>query len=219
MVLEWFNTTNIQQIVNKLLYLQKMRLICLMLFILISWINMKGQTYKTLPPNVQKAIIEGRDTVPIITLRDVYVYPPMVFKNKKQEAAYWRTVRDVKKTLPYAKMIYETLIETYEYMETLPNEKARQKHLKKMEKELFETYKPVLKKLTFRQGKLLIKLIDRECNQSSYSLIKAFLGPFRAGFWNTFASIFGASLKSEWEPEGNDKQIEQICKRIEAGQL
>lgn len=196
-----------------------MRLLCLLLFIIIAVAKPGAQNNNSLPPNIQRAVIEGKDTIPVIRLRDVYIYPPMVFKNKRQEAAYWRTVRDVKKTLPYAKMIYETLIETYEYMETLPNDKARQVHLKKMEKELFETYKPVLKKLTFRQGKLLIKLIDRECNQSSYSLIKAFLGPFRAGFWNTFASIFGASLKSEWEPEGNDKQIEQICKRVEAGQL
>ncbi len=196
-----------------------MRLLCLLLFIIIAVAKSGAQNNNSLPPNIQRAVIEGKDTIPVIRLRDVYIYPPMVFKNKRQEAAYWRTVRDVKKTLPYAKMIYETLIETYEYMETLPNDKARQVHLKKMEKELFETYKPVLKKLTFRQGKLLIKLIDRECNQSSYSLIKAFLGPFRAGFWNTFASIFGASLKSEWEPEGNDKQIEQICKRVEAGQL
>lgn len=175
--------------------------------------------YEPLPMNRQRAVIEYGDTIPYVRLRPVYIFPPMVFKNEKQEMAYWRTVRDVKKTLPYAKLIYETLIETYQYMETLPNEKARDKHLKKMEKELFETYKPVLKKLTFRQGKLLIKLIDRECNQSSFSLIKAFLGSFRAGFWNTFASLFGASLKTEWDPKGKDKQIEQICLMVEAGQL
>lgn len=78
--------------------------------------------------------------------------------------------------------VYDTLIETYEYMETLPNDKARQAHLKRMEKELFAQYKPELKKLSFSQGKLLIKLIDRECNQSSYNLLKAYLGSFRAGF-------------------------------------
>ncbi|MGL5920185.1 MAG: DUF4294 domain-containing protein, partial [Bacteroidales bacterium] len=114
--------------------------------------------------NQQRVVIENGDTIPFVRLRPVYIFPPMVFKNQKQEIAYWRTVRDVKKTLPYAKLIYETLIETYQYMETLPSDKARTKHLKLMEKELFDTYKPVLKKLTFRQGKLLIKLVDRECN-------------------------------------------------------
>ena len=69
------------------------------------------------------------------------------FKDKKQEKFYWKTVRDVKKTLPYAKLIYSILIETYEYMETLPDDKAREEHMKKMEKEVFQQYKPVLKKL------------------------------------------------------------------------
>ena len=77
-------------------------------------------------------------------------------------------------------------IETYEYMETLPNEKAKQQHLKRMEKEMFKEYKPQLRRLSYSQGKLLIKLIDRECNQSSYNLLKAYLGSFRAGFWNFF---------------------------------
>lgn len=186
---------------------------------IISFAVYSQNDYDPLPMNQQRVVIENGDTIPFVRLRPVYIFPPMVFKNQKQEIAYWRTVRDVKKTLPYAKLIYETLIETYQYMETLPSEKAKTKHLKKMEKELFDTYKPVLKKLTFRQGKLLIKLIDRECNQSSYSLIKAFLGSFRAGFWNTFASLFGASLKQEWDPLGNDKQLEQICLLVESGQL
>ena len=69
------------------------------------------------------------------------------FKNKREQAKYNKLVRDVKRTLPYAKMVYDTLIETYEYMETLPNDKARQAHLKRMEKELFAQYKPELKKI------------------------------------------------------------------------
>lgn len=189
------------------------------LFAIISFSIYGQNDYEPLPLNQQRVVIENGDTIPFVRLRPVYIFPPMIFKNQKQEMAYWRTVRDVKKTLPYAKLIYETLVETYQYMETLPSDKAKSKHLKKMEKELFDTYKPVLKKLTFRQGKLLIKLIDRECNQSSYSLIKAFLGSFRAGFWNTFASLFGASLKQEWDPQGNDKQLEKICLLVESGQL
>ena len=88
-----------------------------------------------------------------------------------------------------------------------------------MEKELFAQYKPQLKKLTFSQGKLLIKLIDRECNQTSYHLVKAFLGSFRAGFWNIFAGMFGASLKTEYDPYGKDAQIEQIVLQVERGML
>ncbi|MGL5318560.1 MAG: DUF4294 domain-containing protein [Bacteroidales bacterium] len=195
------------------------RNILFLLFVALSY-SLYGQNdYEPLPLNRQRAVIENGDTIPFVRLRPIYIFPRVVFKNEKEEIAYWRMVRDVKKTLPYAKLIYETLLETYEYMETLPNDKEKTKHLKKMEKELFDTYKPVLKKLTLRQGKLLIKLIDRECNQSSYVLIKAFLGSFRAGFWNTFASIFGASLKQEWEPQGRDKEIERICILVESGQL
>ena len=104
-------------------------------------------------------------------------------------------------------------------METLPDDKARQAHLKRMEKDLFKEYKPELKKLTFSQGKLLIKLIDSECNQSSYNLLKAYLGGFRAGFWNLFAGMFGASLKSEYDPKGKDAMTERIVILVERGLL
>lgn len=179
----------------------------------------EAQTLKinAVPEGVQRAYLEGRDTVPIVHLQEVYVYPPVRFKNKRQEAKYNKLVRDVKRTLPYAKMVYETLIETYEYMETLPDDKARAAHLKRMEKELFQQYKPELKKLSYAQGKLLIKLIDRECNQTSYHLLKAYLGSFRAGFWNFFAGMFGASLKAEYDPKGKDALTERVVVLVERG--
>lgn len=165
-------------------------------------------------------LIQGNgDTIWVIDMKPIYCFPPMKFKNKKEEEYYWRTVRDVKKTLPYAKLVHAALIETYEYIQTLPTQKEREAHLKKMEKDLFKQYKPVLKQMSYRQGKLLIKLIDRECNQSSYDLIKAFLGGFRAGFWQTFGAVFGVSLKSEWEPENKDAMLERICILVESGQL
>lgn len=172
-----------------------------------------------LPEGYNRAYLEGKDTVAIVNLRQIYVYPQVKFRNRREEQKYWKLVRDVKRTLPYAKMVYETLIETYEYIETLPDEKSKQAHLKRMEKELFAEYKPQLKKLTFSQGKLLIKLIDRECNQSSYQLVKAFLGSFRAGFWNFFAGMFGASLKAEYDPKGEDAMTERIVVLVENGLL
>ena len=172
-----------------------------------------------MPEGYYRAQVEGKDTIATITLRSVQVFPKPKFKNRREEAKYWKLVRDVKKTLPYAKMVYETLIETYEYIETMPTEEERTRHLKRMEKELFAQYKPELKKLTFAQGKLLIKLIDRECNQSSYHLVKAFLGSFRAGFWNLFAGMFGASLKTEYDPKGKDAEIERIVVQVENGML
>lgn len=159
------------------------------------------------------------DTIPAITLRPVYIYKPLKFKSKKQRKSYNKLVRNVKKTLPIAKEINRTIIETYNYLETLPNKKAKQKHIELVEKGLKEQYTPQMKKLTFSQGKLLIKLVDRECNQSSYELVKAFMGPFKAGVYQTFASLFGASLKKEYDPEHDDAMTERIITLVENGQL
>lgn len=164
--------------------------------------------------------IDG-DTVKMIVLHEVTVFPPLKFKNKKEEEFYWRTVRDVKRTLPYAKLICATLIETYEYIETFPTQKEREQHLKRMEGEVFKQYKPVLKRFSKSQAQLLVKLIKRETNQSSYNIIKAFLGSFRAGFWQTFGRLFGVNLKGDYKPDTDrhDAIIERIAVGVELGQL
>lgn len=157
----------------------------------------------------------------MLVLADVTVFPPLKFKNKKEEEFYWKTVRDVRKALPYAKLICETLIETYEYIETYPTQKEREEHLKKMEGAVFEQYKPVLKKFTKSQAQMLIKLINRETNQSSYNILKAFLGSFRAGFWQTFGRLFGVNLKTDYNPDKDRKDaiVERVATMVELGQL
>lgn len=181
------------------------------------------------PPNPKQRPIEGRyhfiteagDTALMVVLNNITVFPTLKFKNKKQEEFYWRTVRDVKRTLPYAKLIAETLLETYEYIETFPTQKEREQYLSQMEKEIFAQYKPELKRFTKSQGKMLVKLINRETNQSSYSILKAFLGTFRAGFWQTFGHFFGVNLKSSYRPDKNkeDAIIERVCILVEEGAL
>lgn len=164
---------------------------------------------------------ENGDSIIHFFLRELTVYPPMKFKNKKQEKLYWRTVRDVKLTLPYAKLIAETLIETYEYIETFPTQKEREAYLKQMEGALFKQYKPILKKFSRRQAKVLVKLVQRETHQSSYDIVKAFLGAFRAGFWQGFGKIFGVSLKSEFRPQKdkNDAMLDRIARLVEQGTI
>ena len=161
------------------------------------------------------------DTLAMIVFNPITIYPRERSRNKSEEKYYWKTVRDIKKTLPYAKLISSTLLETYEYIDTYQTEKQKQAYLKRFEKELFAQYKPQMKKLTKNQGKMLIKLINRETNQSSYSILKAFLGTFRAGFWQTFSKFFGASLKAGYHPnkDKNDAMIERISVRIEQGTL
>lgn len=164
---------------------------------------------------------EYGDTCRLTFIRDVYVYPPLKFKNKKEEQFYWRTVRDVRRTLPYAKLAFTALCETYEYIQTIPDKKQREKHLKTLEHDIFEQYKPVVKTMTRNQGKVLLKLINRETDQSSFNIVKAFLGSFRAGFWQTFGRFFGMNMKAGFHPEKNkeDALIERIACLIEQGAL
>ena len=167
---------------------------------------------------VPACIYEG-DTIASLRMPTLYVFKPMNFKNNKQRQQYNRLVRNVKKTLPIAKEVNRAIIETYEFLLTLPDDKAREKHLQAVEKSVKEQYTPRMKKLTLSQGKLLIKLINRETDSSSFELVKAFLGPFKAGFYQAFAAIFGASLKKEYHPEGEDAMIEQIVLLVESGQI
>lgn len=172
-----------------------------------------------LPGNLQRCMVVNGDTLILVQLRNVYCFPKKVFKSAEDEKLYWRMVRDVKKTLPLAKLIHGIMMETYEYIETLPSDKLKDKHLKKMQNDLFEEYKPVLKQLTYSQGKMLIKLIERECKSSSYELIKAYLGSFAAGFWQGFGKLFGVSLRTEWDPDGRDREINRICFMVEYGAI
>lgn len=169
----------------------------------------------------QRFVDQYGDTCRMTYIREIVVYPPMKFKNKKEEEFYWRTVRDVRKTLPYAKLCYSTLCETYEYVLTIPDQKRRDEHLKRLERDIFERYKPVVKNMTKGQGKVLLKLINRETDQSSYHIVKAFMGTFRAGFWQTFGKFFGMNLKQGFHPEKSkeDATIERIATLIEQGAL
>lgn len=170
-----------------------------------------------LMPNVYPAVILDGDTIACIGLKDFIKYSPLRFSNNKQQVAYTRLVRDVKKTLPYAKEIARIITETYEYMETLPDDKARQKHLNQMEKYLYDAYKPKMSKLTRSQGQLLIKLVDRETNSSSYHIVDAFMGTAKAVTYNFFASLFGNSLKKRYNPYGDDRVTERVCVLVEQG--
>ncbi len=173
-----------------------------------------------LTPSVKvgKVLVDG-DSIQYMEMQSVFVYPELTFKDKRQQKAYMRLVQNVKKVLPIAKEARQMLIETAEYIETLPTQKERDEHLKRVEAAIVKEYKPKMKKLTFAQGKLLIKLIDRECHSTAFEAIQAFIGPVRSGMWQAFAWMFGASLKKGYEPEGVDRLTERVVLQVEAGQL
>ena len=196
------------------------RLIFLILFLSFIAVHLNAQEQTTtIKGYVVPICVYKGDTIPSMRMPTLYVYKDLYFKNKKQQQEYNRLVRNVKKTLPIAKEVNRAIIETYEFLQTLPDEKARQKHLDMVEKSIKEQYTPRMKQLTLAQGKLLIKLVNRETSSSSYELVKAFLGPFKAGFYQAFAAIFGASLKKEYHPEDEDAMIERIIILVENGQL
>jgi hypothetical protein len=167
---------------------------------------------------VSKVMVDG-DSIPYMEMSNVYVYPQITFSSKRQQTSYMRLVKNVKATLPIAKQARQMLIETAEYLETLPTKEAKDEHIKRVEKNILKEYKPKMKKLTYSQGKLLIKLVNRECKSTSYEAIQAFMGPLRAGFWQAFAWAFGASLKKEYDPDGTDRLTERIVLMVESGQL
>ena len=164
-------------------------------------------------------VLEGGDSIQYMEMNNVYVFPPVEFSSKRQAQAYMRLVKNVKTVLPIAKEANMIMMETAEYLETLPSKKAKEEHMKRVEKSIMQEYKPRMKKLTYSQGKLLIKLIYRESHSSGYELIQAFLGPVRAGFYQAFAWAFGASLKKEYDAEGIDRLTERVVLMVEAGQL
>ncbi len=176
--------------------------------------KLKLQVYRYAKP-----LVEEGDTMWCYLLPELYVYPPLKFKNERQRRAYNRLVYNVKKVLPIAQQVNGLIAETYETLEMLPTKKEKQAHISRVERDIKAQYTPQMKKLTYSQGKLLIKLVDRECNQSSYEIVQAFLGPARAAFYQVFAWTFRASLKKEYHPEEEDKLIERVVRQVETGQI
>ena len=207
-----------------------MRSLFILLAIVAASLTVKAETHRTLDnpgtgrnPYYQGYTyrIEDGDTILVLMLSEITCFNEWHFRNRREEQFYWRTVRNVRIMLPYAKMIKETLVETYEYIETFPTQKEREDYLKQMEKELFNQYKPILRKFSRNQAKLLIKLIQRETDQTSYDIVRAFLGSTRALFWQGFGRFFGVNLKGRFEPEKNreDMIINRIATRLEEGTL
>lgn len=176
--------------------------------------KLKNQIYR-----YPKPLIEHGDTIWCYLMPEIWVYPPLKFKSERQRRAYNKLVYNVKRVLPLAQRVNTMISETYLVLEQLPDKKSKEAHMKAVEKEIKETYTPEMKKLTYSQGKLLIKLVDRECNQSSYEIVKAFFGPAKAAFYQVFAWTFRASLKKEYKPETDDRLIERVVHQVESGQL
>ena len=158
------------------------------------------------------------DTIGLAFLKDVWVFPRMKFKNKKQERFYWKTVRDVKKTLPYAKILAKEMEKTSELVSHM-NRRQKRKFWKQYEKLLFQRYEVSFRDMTASQGQMLMKLIDRESGVTSYEVIELYKGSLAANFWQGIAKMFGNDLKEEYDGADKDRMTERIILLVEAGQL
>ncbi len=161
---------------------------------------------------------EGEE-IPWFVLSDVYVYNKLKFKNKRQAKKYYKIAYNIKKVYPIAVEIQATINSCVSRLDSLQTKEEKDEYMKSIEKELRKQYTPRLKKLTFAQGKLLIKLIDRQCGMTSYQLIKTYMGKFKAGVSNAFATLFGASLKKQYDPDVDDRLTERCILLIESGQM
>jgi len=167
--------------------------------------------------NIVTGEVAGKDTIPHVDLPEVGIYPPRVFKNRSEEQQYWRLVMRVKKVLPYAKEA-ALLLRKYE-MEVPADARGRDRrvYVRRAEEELMNKYGPILKKMSINDGRVLIKLIDRETHKASYDLIQELKGGVPAVFWQGVARVFGNNLKTKYDPYGEDRQIEMIIQYIEMG--
>lgn len=161
-----------------------------------------------------KQIVYKNDTIAEITLR-----PTVVFSRRVDTRKYHKLARNLKIVYPLAKYAHYKLAEIETKMLKLPTKRQRELFLKQEEKALIKEYTPVLKRMTFSQGKLLIKLIDRQTGNTSYSLVKEFRGKFSAFLWQGVARIFGANLKDNYDGKGEDQLIEELIILYEAGML
>lgn len=169
--------------------------------------------------SIAMVVTADRDTMYLAYLREVYVYPKMVFKNKRQERFYWKTVRDVKKTLPFAKLITIDMKEADVELAKLETQKERKRWWKKYERYLYKKYEKEFRNMTASQGRMLMKLMDRESEKTSYELIKQYRGKASADFWQFVAKLFRNDLKEEYDGNDKDQIIERVINLVEAGML
>lgn len=198
--------------------------IILLLFTLV--LSVAGQKQDSVPADsaqsvyhvLKTATFDGQ-TYPLVELKEITVYGKMPRGVRFDYRRHARLVYNVRRVYPYALIVRDEFGRINRLLETLPTERAQRDFLQDYEKELLSRYEGDMRKLTFSQGKILIKLIDRETQNTSYDLIRQYRGKFSATFWQGIARIFGANLKTSYDAEGEDYLIEQIVTEIEAGRL
>jgi len=171
------------------------------------------------PGITRKATIYQGDTIPYIELPTIRYFAPRIFPNRFEEARYYRLVRNVKRVYPYARLAGIKFQEYSELLEGIESESQKRRVTKEIEQQIKDEFEGELRRLTFTQGHILIKLIDRETKHTSYEVLRDFRGVFSAVFWQSFGRVFGYNLKNQYDPLGEDRLIEEIVQLIEQGAI
>jgi len=159
------------------------------------------------------------EVLPEVNIKEVTVVGKKGASGRAFYRRYDRLTYNLKKVHPYALIVREKLYEVNAELNRITDEKERRKYLRGIEELVLGEYEDDMRDMTITQGKLLIKLIDRETRNTSYDLIKAYRGGLSAAFWQGIARIFGTNLKAEYDPFGEDAMIEVIVQDIEAGRI
>jgi hypothetical protein len=191
-----------------------LRFIFITVFLFISYLAISQEQDSII---VYGIIVDG-DTIPVIPLKEVKIYSWRVL-DRKEERKLTRLMKNVKIVYPYARLAGIKLAEYEDTLALAQDDKARRKIMKRVEDEINAEYGQELRDLTVTQGKILLKLIDRETGETSYELVSDLRGEFRAVFYQAFARLFGLNMKLGYDPEGEDRDIEYIVILIESGQL
>ncbi|MFT6844490.1 MAG: hypothetical protein ACJAUV_000670 [Flavobacteriales bacterium] len=166
---------------------------------------------------VLSTIVVGNDTIPIVQLRMADISKGRNRKLERRLKRDARLKRYVIKVYPYAKLAGE-LFEAYENeLDSMSKEDDKKQFMKIAEDELRKEFEGELRKLTIMQGQILVKLVNRETDKTGYQIVKQMRGGLSAFFWQSIARLFGTSLKSKYDQEGDDKKIEEIVMDIENG--
>jgi hypothetical protein len=165
------------------------------------------------------AIVEKGDTLPYVWLPWLTVSTEMPFRSKRKYAEWTRIRYNVKKVYPYAILAAAKLKEFDLILEKMPNDKVRNTYLKMCQRELEAQFSAELKDLSVNQGKILMKLIDRETGKTTYTIVKEMRGNFQAFMWQSLAVLFGSTMKQEYDAEGQDKMIELAIRQVEANEF
>lgn len=202
------------------------RAICILILSLITIYAWSNNHQKSTIPSQDMQFIEqvelqvkDNDTFYLAHMHNIYVYPKLTFSNKQQERFYWKTVRDIKKTLPFAKLLTQEMTFADKQLAKIADQKKRKQWWKKYEKYLFKKYEQDFRKMTASQGQMLMKLMDRESDRTSYEIIKHYRGKASANFWQFIAKLFKNDLKEGYDAEDKDRIVERVINLVEAGQL